>query len=69
MAEKEITCTSCGKRFEDSIYYRQCSNCFACTGCEIYTCPHCGATVEIVPIKAMKLNIKKENDLVSGKET
>jgi RNA polymerase subunit RPABC4/transcription elongation factor Spt4 len=24
------------------LVYRTCSNCFACTGCEIYTCPGCG---------------------------
>jgi hypothetical protein len=62
MPDKEIICTQCNKAFEGSLYYRQCSNCFACTGCEIYTCPHCGATVEARPMKTMKQTIKKEND-------
>lgn len=46
-----ILCHECGTSFERDFSYRSCSNCFACTGCEIYTCPGCG--IEIVVKKKM----------------
>jgi len=36
-----IICCSCGLRFERTKEFRHCSNCFACTGCEICYCPQC----------------------------
>ena len=50
-AEKFYTCTICGTVFSNLDTDRVCSNCFACTGCEIYTCPDCGSENEIRPKK------------------
>jgi len=47
---KIILCHNCGTSIERDLSYRLCSNCFACTGCEIYTCPDC-ATELIVKQK------------------
>ncbi|MBK6282212.1 MAG: hypothetical protein IPF54_05680 [Draconibacterium sp.] len=52
--EKIYICTSCGFQFSNLDVDRTCSNCFACTGCEIYNCPSCDAEVVIKPIKQMK---------------
>ena len=51
--EKFHTCQSCGFQFSNFDIQRICSNCFACTGCEIYVCPSCYAEVVIKPIKSM----------------
>lgn len=48
------TCQKCGFRFSNFDLPRTCSNCFACTGCEIYICPECENEVVIKPIKQMK---------------
>jgi RNA polymerase subunit RPABC4/transcription elongation factor Spt4 len=52
--EKIYFCPACGFRFSNLNVPRTCSNCFACTGCEIYICPACGSEVVIKPIKPMK---------------
>lgn len=51
--EKFYECVECGFRFSNLDALRVCSNCFACTGCEIYTCPSCGKEVIIKPMKPM----------------
>jgi hypothetical protein len=48
------TCEKCGFRFSNLDVPRTCSNCFACTGCEIYICPMCENEVVIQPIRKMK---------------
>ena len=35
---------------------RDCGNCFACTGCEIYICPACRRAIVVKPLKQPKLN-------------
>ncbi len=52
--EKIYKCDSCGFKFSNLDVRRTCSNCFACTGCEIYICPECNAEVVIKPIKKPK---------------
>ncbi len=51
--EKFYQCSSCGFRFSNLDVDRMCSNCFACTGCEIYLCPGCSSEVEVKPMKKM----------------
>jgi hypothetical protein len=48
--EKIITCGTCGLSFSREELDKQCSNCFACTGCEIYLCPNCEKEMVIRPI-------------------
>ncbi len=52
---KIILCHNCGTSIERDLAYRDCSNCFACTGCEIYTCPECATELIVKPKR-------KEND-------
>lgn len=54
--KKEIfySCLVCGFKFSNLDADRTCSNCFACTGCEIYLCSSCGSEVVIKPMKPMK---------------
>lgn len=47
---KVITCAECRFSFERGEVDRECSNCFACTGCEIYLCPGCGIEIVVKPI-------------------
>lgn len=49
--EKIYRCETCGLEFSNLDGTRICSNCFACTGCEIYTCPSCEAEVVVKPMK------------------
>lgn len=51
--EKNYSCQSCGFSFSNLNVLRTCSNCFACTGCEIYLCPSCEKEVVIKPMKPM----------------
>ena len=55
--EKFYNCFDCGFEFSNLDVPRTCSNCFACTGCEIYICPSCGEEVVIKPIEPMKTKI------------
>jgi hypothetical protein len=48
-----IICGSCNLKFERGPEYQHCSNCFACTGCEIYYCPGCDNEIVITPIKTL----------------
>ena len=52
-----LLCHECGTSFERDLVYRACSNCFACTACEIYICPEC-ATEIIVNPKAAAIDPK-----------
>lgn len=52
--EKLYKCRECGFEFSNLNVSRTCSNCFACTGCEIYICPSCNSEVVIKPIKPFK---------------
>jgi hypothetical protein len=49
--EKLYTCKGCKSIFSSLDADRICSNCFACTGCEIYKCPSCGAEVVVKPVR------------------
>lgn len=51
--EKIYECTSCGHLFSNLDVPRSCSNCFACTGCEVYVCPSCLEEVVIKPMKKL----------------
>lgn len=50
---KTVTCESCGFATSSLDIDRQCSNCFACTGCETYLCPACGNEIIVKPIRKM----------------
>ncbi len=52
--EKIYECGNCGFRFSNYDVPRACSNCFACTGCEIYLCPSCEKEVIIKPMKQIQ---------------
>jgi hypothetical protein len=39
--------------FERTKEFTYCSNCFACTGCEIYYCPGCDNEIVITPVRSM----------------
>ena len=49
--EKIYQCSACGFEFSNLAVPRTCSNCFACTGCEVYLCPSCSEEVVIKPVK------------------
>ena len=51
---KFYTCNTCNFQFSNLDVDRTCSNCFACTGCEIYFCPSCSSEVVIKPVKPFK---------------
>lgn len=55
---EKLTCPACGHSYDKDCLDRDCGNCFACTGCEIYCCPNCRA--EIV-VKSMKKPNKNDN--------
>lgn len=42
---QNLICPDCGTSFEKDLCYRQCANCFACKGCEIYSCPGCASEI------------------------
>jgi hypothetical protein len=49
-----IICGSCNLKFERDKEFRNCCNCFACTGCEIYYCPGCNNEIVITPVKSIR---------------
>ena len=49
--EKFYNCSVCDFKFSNLDVDRTCSNCFACTGCEIYTCYGCGTELIVKPKK------------------
>jgi len=52
--ETYIVCDKCGFRFNREETDKHCSNCFACTGCEIYYCPVCDFEIIITPIQSAR---------------
>jgi len=56
--KNHIICGSCKLKFDRTKEYRHCSNCFACTGCEIYYCPQCDNEIVITPVKQMSVDPK-----------
>jgi hypothetical protein len=46
-----VICGACGLKIERTKENRYCSNCFACTGCEIYYCPECDNEIIITPVR------------------
>ena len=51
--EEIVHCTHCGFEAQKGDLDRSCSNCFACTGCEIYICPECRNEIVVTPMKPM----------------
>ena len=49
--KKKLTCENCKKTFDKDSLQRDCGNCFACTGCEIYICPDCRHEIVVKPMK------------------
>jgi hypothetical protein len=47
---KTVLCRNCGAGYAKDDLEKQCSNCFACTGCEQYQCPSCKMEIVIRPI-------------------
>lgn len=58
--EHHIICDKCGLKFERGIKNQHCSNCYACTGCEIYYCPQCDERIVVKPVRKMNFSSKKE---------
>ena len=48
-----IICGSCGLKFERDREFRHCSNCFVCTGCEVYYCMQCDNEIIVTPVKPL----------------
>lgn len=44
-------CNLCDSEFNSLDVQKLCSNCFACTGCEIFICPGCGSEVVVKAIQ------------------
>ncbi len=49
--EEILICNHCNGSFEKGSLQRDCGNCFACTGCEIYICPNCRHEIVVKPVK------------------
>lgn len=47
MKNKTVICPECAQPSETDDIIKSCGNCFACVGCEIYICPHCGTEIVI----------------------
>nr|WP_321454086.1 hypothetical protein [uncultured Carboxylicivirga sp.] len=45
-----IICPHCQSQYDKDDLDRICSNCFCCTGCEIYQCPNCNKEIVVIPI-------------------
>ncbi len=52
--ENKIECSTCSNKYTLGDLRRHCSNCFACTGCEIYICPNCDARIVVREGREMK---------------
>jgi hypothetical protein len=48
---EDVKCENCKQAFEKENLERTCVNCFVCSGCEVYICPECGESIEVIPIK------------------
>jgi hypothetical protein len=53
-----IICKGCGYKFDRGGTNKHCSNCFACTGCEIYYCPSCDEEIVVTPVKRLRSSLK-----------
>ena len=51
-----LLCHNCAASFPREMDYCSCSNCFACTGCEIYLCPECSTEIIVKPRKTGRMN-------------
>lgn len=58
-ADEHIICKNCGTQYQKDELDRDCGNCFACTGCEIYICPSCRHEIVVKPVQKAKLNKKQ----------
>jgi len=68
--KKYITCGSCNLKFERDKEYKHCSNCFACTGCEIYYCPRCDNEIIITPVRSIRTRSGgEEKSVIKEKKT
>ena len=57
LIEKDyIICGECNLKFDRSSEFKHCSNCFACTACEIYYCPGCDNEIVITPVNSENKN-------------
>lgn len=65
-SENILCCENCKNCFDKETVRRRCSNCFACTGCEVYFCPFCNNVVVISLPKKMSLNSKNLPDISPG---
>jgi hypothetical protein len=57
-----IICGRCNLKFEREGTNKHCSNCFACTGCEIYYCPLCDEEIIITPVRTIRKSGNNEED-------
>jgi len=48
---EQLICPNCGTQYLKEELQRDCGNCFACTGCEIYICPNCRREIVVKPMK------------------
>lgn len=53
---EKISCDNCLKTYSKNSLKRSCSNCFLCTGCEIYKCPNCQEEIIVTPMDVAKYN-------------
>jgi hypothetical protein len=58
-----IICGSCNMKFGRIKEFKHCSNCFACTDCEIYFCRGCDNEIVITPVKSINDNSKPEDEI------
>jgi hypothetical protein len=58
-----IVCDNCGMEFERGFPNKHCSNCFVCTGCEVYYCPSCDKEIVITPVKKIRPADKNDENL------
>ncbi len=49
-----VICPKCKTEYSTQDLKRNCSNCFACTGCEVYICYKCRGRIVVKPPKEMK---------------
>jgi len=64
--EDIIVCSNCSNSFDKETVRQKCSNCFACTGCEIYFCPFCGSEAILRLPKKISLNNGKSTNEGKG---
>lgn len=55
-----VSCDKCGFSASRKEMERLCCNCFACTGCERFTCPKCGNEIVVKPIQGFRLKKKED---------